>query len=87
MPEIFVFSGCNGSGKTTLATRILASLNPSPEFVNADIIAAQLNPNDVDAAAIAQCDDDGNVIIIQPEDITPLAEKIKQRQGQTVPKN
>jgi hypothetical protein len=28
--------------------------------------------------AIAQCDDDGNVIIIQPEDITPLAEKIKK---------
>jgi hypothetical protein len=37
--------------------------------------------------AIAQCDDDGNVIIIQPEDITPLTEKIKQRQEQTVPKN
>jgi predicted ABC-type ATPase len=53
MPEIFVFGGCNGSGKSTLATRILSSLNPSPEFINADIIAAQLNPNDVDAAAIA----------------------------------
>jgi predicted ABC-type ATPase len=53
MPEIFVFGGCNGSGKTTFATRILSSLNPSPEFVNADIIAAQLNPNDVDAAEIA----------------------------------
>ena len=52
MPEVFVFAGCNGSGKSTLASRLLSSINPSPEFVNADIIAAQLNPNDVDAVAI-----------------------------------
>lgn len=52
MSEIFVFSGCNGSGKSTLAFKTLSSINPSPEFVNADIIAAQLNPNDVDAVAI-----------------------------------
>lgn len=52
MPEIFVFSGCNGSGKSTLALKVLSSINPSPEFVNADIIAAQLNPHDVDAVAI-----------------------------------
>ena len=52
MSEIFVFGGCNGSGKSTLASKILSSLNPSPEFVNADIIAAQLNPSDVDSAAI-----------------------------------
>ena len=30
--------------------------------------------------AIAQSDENGNVIEIQPEDITPLAEKLKQRQ-------
>ena len=52
MSEIFVFGGCNGSGKSTFASRILSSVQPSPEFVNADIIAAQLNKNDVDAAAI-----------------------------------
>ena len=52
MPEIYVFGGCNGSGKTTLATTILSSLDNQLEFVNADIIAAELNPNDVDAAAI-----------------------------------
>lgn len=34
--------------------------------------------------AIAQCDDDGNVIEIQPEDITPLAEKLQQRQQQNL---
>jgi hypothetical protein len=43
--------------------------------------------------AIAQSDGHGNVIIIQPEDIIPLAEKIKQRQeqqkqqGQPIPQN
>ena len=51
MPEIYVFGGCNGSGKTTLATTFLSAL-PSVEFVNADIIAADLNPKDVDAVAI-----------------------------------
>ncbi len=52
MAEIYVFGGCNGSGKTTLATTILSSLENQLEFVNADIIAAELNPNNVDAAAI-----------------------------------
>ena len=51
MPEIYVFSGCNGSGKTTLATTFLFAL-PGVEFINADIIAADLNPQDVDAVAI-----------------------------------
>ena len=53
MSEIFVFSGSNGSGKSTLATKVLSSINPSPEFVNADLIAAQLNPGNVDAVAIS----------------------------------
>ena len=52
MPEIYVFGGCNGSGKTTLATTILSSLDNSLEFVNADIIAAELNPINVDAVAV-----------------------------------
>ena len=52
MSEIFVFGGSNGSGKSTIATKFLFSIDPSLEFVNADIIAAQLNPDDVDAVAI-----------------------------------
>jgi predicted ABC-type ATPase len=51
MPEIFVFGGCNGSGKSTLAISFLSSLS-NVEFVNADLIAAQLNPQDVDSVAI-----------------------------------
>jgi hypothetical protein len=30
--------------------------------------------------AIAQSDDDGNVVIIQPEDIIPLADKLQKRE-------
>ena len=52
MPEIYVFGGCNGSGKTTLATKFLSTINNEVQFVNADIIAASLNPDDVDSAAI-----------------------------------
>ncbi len=52
MPEIYVFGGCNGSGKTTLATTILSSLDNSLEFVNADIIAAELKPINVDDVAV-----------------------------------
>ena len=33
--------------------------------------------------AIAQCDEHGNVVEIQPKDIIPLAEKLKQRQQKT----
>jgi len=51
MPEIFVFGGCNGSGKTTLANSFLSS-EPNIEYVNADIIAAQLNSSDVEVVAI-----------------------------------
>ncbi|MDJ0634904.1 MAG: hypothetical protein QNJ34_17070 [Xenococcaceae cyanobacterium MO_188.B29] len=43
MPEIYVIGGCKGSGKTTFAAmHILKSWNI--EFINANIIAAQLIP-------------------------------------------
>ena len=51
MPEIFIFGGCNGSGKTTIATNLLNSMS-NIEYINADIIASQLNPSDVEAVAI-----------------------------------
>lgn len=51
MSEIYVIGGCNGSGKTTFALNILPKLS-NLEFINADIIAAQLNPNNPDAVSI-----------------------------------
>ena len=52
MANIFIFAGCNGSGKSTLANYVLSSIDSSPEFVNADVIAARLNPDNVDTVAI-----------------------------------
>ena len=51
MPEIYVIGGANGSGKTTFALNIFPHLG-NIEFINADIIAAELNPNNPDAVAI-----------------------------------
>ncbi len=51
MPEIYVIGGCNGSGKTTFALNIFPNLG-NIEFINADIIAAQLNPDNTDLVAI-----------------------------------
>jgi predicted ABC-type ATPase len=51
MPEIYVIGGYNGSGKTTFALNIFPNLD-NIEFINADIIAAQLNPDNPDNVAI-----------------------------------
>ena len=51
MPEIFVIGGCNGSGKTTFALNIFPNIG-NVEFVNADIIAAELNSDNPDTVAI-----------------------------------
>jgi predicted ABC-type ATPase len=51
MPEIYVIGGCNGSGKTTFALNIFPNIG-NIEFINADIIAAESNPDNPDAVAI-----------------------------------
>ena len=51
MPEIYVIGGCNGSGKTTFALNLFPTLT-NIEFINADVIAARLNPDNPDAVAI-----------------------------------
>ena len=51
MPEIYVIGGCNGSGKTTFALNTFPNFG-NVEFVNADIIATQLNPDNPELVAI-----------------------------------
>ena len=51
MPEIYVIGGCNGSGKTTFALNLFPTL-ANIDFINADIIAARLNPDNPDSVAI-----------------------------------
>jgi len=43
--RIFIIAGPNGAGKTTFATEYLPNEADCPLFINADIIAAELNPS------------------------------------------
>ena len=50
--RILIISRPNGAGKTTLAREFLLNEANCPNFINADLIAAGLNPFHPDAAAI-----------------------------------
>ena len=52
MPQLFILAGCNGAGKTTASKVLLPEVFEIETFVNADIIAAQLNPNNPESVAI-----------------------------------
>jgi predicted ABC-type ATPase len=54
MAVIFIFGGCNGAGKTTVALPVTQNLLGDTEFLNADLIAAKIapeEPNKVNYAA------------------------------------
>ncbi|RLC48893.1 MAG: hypothetical protein DRH57_01315 [Candidatus Cloacimonadota bacterium] len=50
MKQVFIIAGPNGSGKTTLAKELL--VQDDIEFVNADEIAREINPEDVESVRI-----------------------------------
>lgn len=49
---ILVLAGPNGAGKTTFAREFLVGDAQCPEFINADIIAAEMSPTDPGLAAM-----------------------------------
>lgn len=51
-PKLYIIAGPNGAGKTTASRRLLPSILECPQFLNADEIAAQLNPSNPEAVAI-----------------------------------
>ncbi|HEY9257831.1 zeta toxin family protein [Chitinophaga sp.] len=51
MPNLYIIAGCNGAGKTTASFTILPEILNCREFVNADIIAAELSPTNPESAA------------------------------------
>ena len=51
-PKVIVLSGPNGAGKSTAAPKLLHEGLGIFEFVNADVIAAELSPHDPESAAI-----------------------------------
>ena len=50
--NILIIAGPNGAGKTTFATEFLPNEGDCPAFINADLIAAGLNPFQPERAAV-----------------------------------
>ena len=53
------------------------------DSISQEAVDEAIEQHRLNGHAIAQCDEHGNVVEIQPEDIIPLAEKLKRRQQQT----
>ena len=64
-PSIIILAGPNGAGKSTSAPFVLQRTLGVHEFVNADVIARELSPDDVDRAAIAA----GRVMLTRLRDL------------------
>lgn len=52
MPELYIIAGCNGAGKTTASFTLLPETLGCKEFVNADIIAADMCPLNPESVAL-----------------------------------
>lgn len=52
-PQILIIAGPNGAGKTTFAREYLQAFKQPIDFINADLIAAGLNPMRPEQAAVA----------------------------------
>lgn len=52
MPTLYIIAGPNGAGKTTASEFLLPDVFATDIFINADIIAAQLNPSNPESVAI-----------------------------------
>jgi predicted ABC-type ATPase len=51
-PTVYVMAGCNGAGKTTFAKRYLPEFVTCRTFLNADLIAARLDPDNPEAQSV-----------------------------------
>ncbi|MEZ2446368.1 zeta toxin family protein [Chitinophaga sp. RCC_12] len=52
MPNLYIIAGCNGAGKTTASFTLLPEVLDCKEFVNADIIAADMCPFNPESVAL-----------------------------------
>ena len=50
-PRLFIIAGCNGAGKTTASLSLLPEVLDCKIFINADEIARELCPTNVESVA------------------------------------
>ena len=68
--KIIIIAGPNGAGKTTFSREILTGDQSEFPFVNADIIAAALNPADPEAEAFQA----GRLLLRRMEELVEMGE-------------
>ena len=71
-PQILIIAGPNGAGKTTFAREFLINEANCPRFVNADLMAAGLNPFQPEKASIQA----GRLMLSMIRDIVSAGESL-----------
>jgi predicted ABC-type ATPase len=64
MPSLYILAGCNGAGKTTASKVLLPETFKVTTFLNADMMAAVINPASPESAALQA----GRQMLVQIED-------------------
>lgn len=70
MPNLYIIAGPNGAGKTTASRFLLSEVFKTHIFLNADIIAAKINPLNPEVAAIKA----GRIMLGQIEELLQAKE-------------
>lgn len=72
MPNLYIIAGCNGAGKTTASFTVLPEILNCKQFVNADIIAADISPLEPEKAAFEA----GRIMLTRVRELMLLGEDL-----------
>ncbi|WP_142683169.1 zeta toxin family protein [Chitinophaga polysaccharea] len=70
MPKLYILAGCNGAGKTTASLTFLPEMFRCKEFVNADVIATSICPDNPESVALQA----GRIMLIKINEL--MLEKV-----------